>query len=153
MQCTGRVLLKQRNDHANKSLLWTCFNNSSKLALAHSAFTRLCQTWSECQHKDSTMACLLQKNVVFKERLKWPYALCNHQADSPLYVWRLAWCLIWWFATFEKVCSYMFIQNTEWTIWYHRTTKTQPILILMIVLYTFSEEAQLNGSTGKQESA
>ena len=86
---------------------------------------------------------LITKTIVFKERLKWPYALCNHQAYSPHYVWRLAWCLIWWSATFEKVCSYMFIQNTEWTIWYHRTTKTQPILILMIVLYTFSEEAQL----------
>ena len=34
---------------------------------------------------------------------------------------------------------------------YHRTTQTQPILILMIVLYTFSEEAELNGSTGKKE--
>ena len=47
----------------------------------------------------------------------------------------------------------MFIHDTEWPIWYHRTTKTQPILILMIVLYTISEEAQLNGSTGKQETA
>ena len=34
---------------------------------------------------------------------------------------------------------------------YHRTTQTQPILILMIVLYTFSEEAQLNDFTGKQD--
>ena len=31
--------------------------------------------------------------------------------------------------------------------------KTKPILILIIVLYTFSEEAELNGSTGKQDTA
>ena len=36
---------------------------------------------------------------------------------------------------------------------YHRATQTQPILILMIVLYTFSEEAELNGSTDKKEMA
>ena len=31
------------------------------------------------------------------------------------------------------------------------TKQPKPILILMIALYTFSEEAELNGSTGKQE--
>ena len=35
----------------------------------------------------------------------------------------------------------------------HKTTQTKPILILMIVLYTFSEEAELNSSTGKQDMA
>ena len=31
------------------------------------------------------------------------------------------------------------------------TKQHKPILILMIALYTFSEEAEPNGSTGKQE--
>ena len=30
---------------------------------------------------------------------------CNHQADSPLLC--VAWCLIWWFASLEKVWPYM----------------------------------------------
>ena len=107
MQCTGRILLKQRNDSANKSLLWTCFNNFFKISMdSQHIYTRFCQTWSECQHKDSTMACILQKKpVVFKERLNWPYQITRLTAH--FYVWWLAWCRIWWFATFEKVCSYM----------------------------------------------
>ena len=54
------------------------------------------------------------------------------------------------------ICKFqksMFIHDTKCPVWYHRTTQTQPIPILMIALYTFSEEAQLNDFTGKQEMA
>ena len=91
------------------------------------------------------MACITQKNVVFKERLKRPYAITRLTAH---FMSGLMSDLV--------ICNFrksMFIHDTEWPVWYHRTTQTQPVLILMIILYTFSEEAQLNDLTGKQEMA
>ena len=95
------------------------------------------------------MACISQKNVVFKERLKRPYAVTRLTAH---FMSGLMSDLV--------ICNFrksMFTHDTERPVWYHGTTQTQPIpgpiLILMIILYTFSEEAQLNHLTGKQEMA
>ena len=71
--------------------------------MAHRSFTHVFVKLDQSANTKIPQWHAYHKNCSIQWKIK--VAICNHQADSPLYVWQLAWCLIWWFATFEKVCS------------------------------------------------
>ena len=94
----------------------------SKLAWTHNIFTHVFVKLDQSANtRIPQWPAYYKKNSSIQGKIE--LAILNYQADSPLL------CVVTRLMSDLVICNFrksMFIHDTEWPVWYHRTTQTQP---------------------------